>query len=525
LLLVITWAVALAQKGPYLRNGIPADQKRLHTQGKKGRPVTCQKSFEPTCDMYWYVRYWNREFHGEDCYESPLRHPAKDKAPWSERKFVVFQPDIGGWNNIRMGAETAIVFAHATGRTLVMPPMMKFYLLDRNADQEENKSSFQKFFDFKKISEAVDIVSMDEFIEHVAKKNLLKAPLPNNLSTKQGDTWNYMTTDLWKYMHVACHNITYSWGENFIGFNISRAENGKPVIGPVEPSKYNRRYREMVIRRRTVVPYDEQMDSHRALFLPGDGPARMLTHFYAFLYWADTHTEQIYMRIVRDRLHYHDDIFCSAGKIVKLIHQDAAKVTHKPAPVLDHAHFKTLGGDTNQDATYFAYHIRRGDFQYEETQIPAEEIWENTKHLLNPNISTLIYIATDESNRYVSAVCWLVLIVRLWHTGTQYFQGTPRSNIEYLCFSTPVLLCYALSTVNSPALLVQDLFRAHDATSLHRALPGQLPRSKPAQGQGQAQFEPRRHDGAGGMRQRAHVHRYTVLNVYRLYHQNARYVS
>jgi hypothetical protein len=81
-------------------------------------------------------------------------------------------------------------------------------------------------------------------------------------------------------------------------------------------------------------------------------------------------------------------------------------VSHKPLPSPEHASPKTLGGDTNQDATYFAYHIRRGDFQYEDTQLSAQEIWDATKHLLNPNITTLIYIATDERNRCVICCCY-----------------------------------------------------------------------------------------------------------------------
>ena len=38
----------------------------------------------------------------------------------------------------------AIVFAHATGRTLVMPPMMVFYLLNKDSHGEDNQSTFDK---------------------------------------------------------------------------------------------------------------------------------------------------------------------------------------------------------------------------------------------------------------------------------------------------------------------------------------------------------------------------------------------
>ncbi len=35
----------------------------------------------------------------------------RSKAPFKEQKYIVFQFDLGGWNNIRMAAETVLVLA------------------------------------------------------------------------------------------------------------------------------------------------------------------------------------------------------------------------------------------------------------------------------------------------------------------------------------------------------------------------------------------------------------------------------
>ena len=50
-----------------------------------------------------------------------------------------------------MAAETAMIFGHATGRVIVMPPETKWYLLDKNNHHEDDKSTFEKFFDLRKV--------------------------------------------------------------------------------------------------------------------------------------------------------------------------------------------------------------------------------------------------------------------------------------------------------------------------------------------------------------------------------------
>ena len=80
------------------------------------RNQSCRETLDLKCDMYPYVKFWNRRLYPEDCYKSPLMHPLGLLGPVEEQKYVVFQPDGGGWNNIRMAAEVAMIFAHVTGR-------------------------------------------------------------------------------------------------------------------------------------------------------------------------------------------------------------------------------------------------------------------------------------------------------------------------------------------------------------------------------------------------------------------------
>ena len=49
-------------------------------------------------------------------------------SPLSNR-YITFEYDHGGWNNARIGMECLIVVAHATGRTIVIPPQQHLYLL------------------------------------------------------------------------------------------------------------------------------------------------------------------------------------------------------------------------------------------------------------------------------------------------------------------------------------------------------------------------------------------------------------
>lgn len=78
-------------------------------QATKGGCLVQLQSATAGCRINPLVKYWDEV---TDCYVSPLRRvhglEARDHRA---RRFVVFQPDEGGWNNIRMALEVVVLIA------------------------------------------------------------------------------------------------------------------------------------------------------------------------------------------------------------------------------------------------------------------------------------------------------------------------------------------------------------------------------------------------------------------------------
>ena len=66
-----------------------------------------------------------------------------------------------------------------------MPPITRWYLLTKSKVEEDNQSTFQKFFDLDRISEALNTISMEQFILTVAAKGLLKNTPPAHMSVSE----------------------------------------------------------------------------------------------------------------------------------------------------------------------------------------------------------------------------------------------------------------------------------------------------------------------------------------------------
>ncbi len=97
---------------------------------------------------------------------------------------------------------------------------------------------------------------------------------------------------------------------------------------------------------------------------------RILEHFYTYIYFEDESMDLLAKRLVRDSIHYVDLIFCKAAIIIDKLKKEAEK----------------SGGH------YSSFHIRRGEFQYKEVKIPADQILANVGQFIPPKSSKVVYI-------------------------------------------------------------------------------------------------------------------------------------
>jgi hypothetical protein len=180
----------------------------------------------------------------------------------------------------------------------------------------------------------------------------------------------------------------WSPGLLFLSFNISQrgpytGDGSRPehFIGDFNHTDPKRIEEFSLKHKRSLLPYDAEMHSHRAIYFPGYESNRLLTHFYSYLFFATAQEDHLAKRYMRDRLRYHDEIFCVGSRIIEKLLLLEGSPLETTAP------------------QYIALHIRRGDFQQKHTRLSAEEIVNLTAPLVPDRLQRIAYIATDEGNR------------------------------------------------------------------------------------------------------------------------------
>jgi hypothetical protein len=349
--------------------------------------------------------YWE-DIPADAAHISPL------KASDSARQYLTFEADEGGWNNIRMSMETAVTLAHAMGRTLVMPPEQGMYLLGDGQGGQKRRFTFSDFFHFDSVATehvGVEVISMEEFLQKEVMTGTMKEktngtttfpPLNNRTNwnnvpyeeTQVLNAWfrTFATTPLWstdrcmvglpKKPGPEGPERLRKMAEQLRGrmYDARRAKYlGKPVAFDAAPVD---RLDEALVNRQDLCVYDEEYQKAKVIHMMGDNEsgARLLVHFYAYLFFEDWKHDLWTKRFVRDHIRYADEIQCPAARVVKAMRQKAR----------EHG---------NEDGVFDTMHVRRGDFQYKETRVKADAIYENMKELIPEG--TTVFIATDERQK------------------------------------------------------------------------------------------------------------------------------
>ena len=339
--------------------GLPLDQTPALIGAQRGQ-VQCNV---PVRDE---LVYWNHPQGTRDLeFQTPFANPTTNDNINKKEQFLSFEPDMGGWNNVRMSLENIVVLAAATGRTLILPPLEPFYLLK---DPTRQGRSFASFFDLYDIPQ-LRVVTMADFLQQHGHD--LLGLSPDRLAAleplaercihqqKEKDDCGH----LYRHLEDSGYQPPVEDMKQCIIFDLDYLQD-RPI-----PELTQRRITRFCGDERQPFFYSNEWHTHDLVHWQSGGMQyRILNHFYTFLFFTDPIIDNFYKRLVRDYLHYKDDIYCTANKIVDAL-----------------------------PASFATFHVRRGDFQYKQTRLDIEEWYENSKDVLIAGET--IYIATDDANR------------------------------------------------------------------------------------------------------------------------------
>ena len=270
--------------------------------------------------------------------------PVKGQAP--VHRAVTFEPDRGGWNNIRMAAEMAAAYAIATGRTFVLPPAIPMYLLEGNATG---------FREFMTLPDSADlrVVTMREYLSRRPVRRAAAPPPQITESLKRKSLVAAEAEKLWTWLESdasAAFLSEFQPETQFLAFgNVSTAEDKDG--------------------RGAYIVADDSVESAAPLVhFRAAEPYRLLTQFYCSLH-AEPEADLRIKRIIRDSFRYTD-------QLVKLSETLIAKLM-------------SVGG-----GVYYAVHVRKGDFLAQQKEA-TEKTLVHALLLKIPALATL-YVATDD---------------------------------------------------------------------------------------------------------------------------------
>lgn len=367
-------------------------------------PLQCNTNpfHQPSYNQHDEMVYWKKIQPHDASFQSPYINDTTER-------FLTFEPDDAGWNNVRMGFETILVLAMITGRTLVLPPNQAY----GNIPGVSQTFNFHNIYNLTALMdqyETLKIITMEDYLTHYGQKGTLKDqstsqplyPPQNKVNWNQSKS----ISELYDYLRMVAYNpLQWKPGQCLAAFpdpinpprnlethlqNILNEVDGRP---PPKPHHFYQsptpvfappmeRLREALADRTKLCLYSPEIQTIPNIHFPMDyfQNVRLLSHFYTFLFHENYHQDLFTKRFIRDGLRYNNDISCAASKIVQAIRQRA----------------KERNPTSNPHGDFDSFHIRRNDFQsqFHVTQGDISKIVELSKTQIRPG--STVYIATDE---------------------------------------------------------------------------------------------------------------------------------
>ena len=136
--------------------------------------LSCQPHGGPSDEHAAEMIYW-RDIPADATFTSPFQNTGPSP------KYLTFEPDEGGFNNVRIATETAIALAISMGRVLVIPPETYFYLLSKRHHGVKKPFAVSDFFHLDSVEAEHDkggfqIISMQEFLQREALQGISATP-------------------------------------------------------------------------------------------------------------------------------------------------------------------------------------------------------------------------------------------------------------------------------------------------------------------------------------------------------------
>ena len=368
--------------------------------------------------------------------------------PPRARRYLTFEPDGGGWNNIRMAMETVLVLALATGRTLVLPPPKSMYLLGKKHDHIEDTKSvrhkgqkpvfeFGDFFHLSKMSieyRGLEVISMEQFLSIEA--DLVNPHSPAPKANEKGViasllSANYDTYGMYDFSQVEDHTLLWTWiransivplwnpAKSYVVFPAKAedasveklsylyADNGAEEkfkatqdAGVLDGNDFKKVQNKFISNPTTV------HDSAKARFKEFQINREPLnTYSEDFQGPRILHFKNEPKTGHRLLTHFYSLIFFEDDEVdlwVKRFVRDHVRyldnIFCKAGEVIAEVRKKATEYDpTNIEGIFNTMHIRRGDFQYKGTRLDAPDLAKNILPEFVPGTS--LFIATDERKK------------------------------------------------------------------------------------------------------------------------------